>query len=59
MNREKYYRQYKLGGFMQKILIGLGVFLMLSISANAQSPQESKPNKNLNLALIVPKQLQK
>ena len=44
MNREKYYRQYKLGGFMQKILIGLGVFLMLSISANAQSPQESKPS---------------
>ena len=34
----------KLGGFMQKILIVLGVFLMLSISANAQSPQESKPS---------------
>ena len=32
------------GGFMQKILIVLGVFLMLSISANAQSPQEAKPS---------------
>lgn len=29
---------------MQKILIVLGVFLMLSISANAQSPQEAKPS---------------
>ena len=34
----------KLGGFMQKILIVLGVFLMLSISVNAQSPQEAKPS---------------
>ncbi len=32
------------GGFMQKNLIVLGVFLMLSISANAQSPQEAKPS---------------
>ena len=34
----------KLGGFMQKILVILVLFLMLSISANAQSPQESKPS---------------
>ena len=34
----------KLGVFMQKILVILVLFLMLSISANAQSPQEAKPS---------------
>ncbi|WP_407928570.1 lysozyme inhibitor LprI family protein [Campylobacter sp. W0014] len=29
---------------MQKILIVLGIFLMLAISANAQSPEEAKPS---------------
>ncbi|EMA2810223.1 hypothetical protein U2H70_001876, partial [Campylobacter jejuni] len=29
---------------MQKFLIVLGIFLMLAISANAQSPEEAKPS---------------